>query len=150
MTRRKKTRKTGPLAPSKTTKPAWEKPKPDQTRAYAGKGNKPGSRFNVKTNDGSKANNQHKSSNDPRHGSKKPIELVSPAPQSTENDAAAAELHALENDPRLQSLLTMVEEGTELNDADILFLDKCTERFAELAAQLGIELEDDDDEDSDD
>ncbi|RUO42084.1 GTPase-activating protein [Pseudidiomarina aestuarii] len=155
MTRRKKTRTTGPLAPSKKPLEPKSKKAP-ATRTGPHKGHKPGSRFNVaaaKPNTPSSA----KSSTDPRHGSKKPIKLVdpnqvtpTPARQKLFDRAAAlAELNALQNDARLQKLLAKLEADQELTPSELEYVDLRTDRFNQLAEQLGIEIDDEDDEDFD-
>lgn len=152
MTRRKKTRTTGPLAPSK--KPLEPKSKKAPvTRTGPHKGHKPGSRFNVaaaKPN----ASSSTKASADPRHGSKKPVQLVdpnqvvlTPARQKLFDRAAAlAELNALQSDERLQKLLGKLEADQELTSSELEYVDLRTDRFNQLAEQLGIEVDDDDDD----
>ncbi|MBY6064198.1 hypothetical protein CWI80_06565 [Pseudidiomarina sediminum] len=151
MTRKKKTRKTGPLAPSKAPKANLQRAASEQTK-HKGKGKKPGSRFNVASQAASQGASQSTASNDPRHGSKKPIQLVSSKPAPLEAEAATAtfdrkaaerELQQLENDHRLQGLLEAMEEGEELTRDDLAYVDTCTARFEQLAEQLGIDLEDD-------
>lgn len=151
MTRRKKTRKTGPLAPSKRVTPEWEKSKPDASGAHAGKGRKPGSRFNVAP--ASKAQVTAQANvHDPRLGSKKPITLmaadaVAPVVPSFDRKAAMAELAAIENDERLQDLLDRLDEGDELSVAESRYVDERTTRFEQLAELLGLDLNDDEDDD---
>jgi|TARA_Y100001973_G_C5052482_1_gene258399 ribosome assembly protein YihI (activator of Der GTPase) len=155
MTRKKKTRKTGPLAAPKKSKEELKRAAPEPSK-HKGKGKKPGSRFNVakaKTTSPQQAGGQ----DDPRFGSKKPITLVSataPAAASAtagfDRAAAQAELQALENDPRLQALLADIEEGADLSAADEAYVDERTERFEQLAQQLGLSLDDDDDDDWED
>ena len=161
MTRVKKTRKTGPLAPSKKVEKDWQQPKAKSAPTkptHKTKGHKPGSRFNPTSN---KAKRRDASGNtqahDPRHGSKKPISLVDPkqavpVPKqpSFDRKAAMAELTSIENDERLQALLERAEDGETLNASDTKYMEERTERFSQLAEMLGIELEDDDDLDFDD
>jgi hypothetical protein len=156
MTRVKKTRKTGPLAAAKKTQPEWEKPSRAKAPAKApqkNKGRKPGSRFNV-------SNDQRQSSGaaggrateDPRFGSKKPIQLIRPdqlaeaTQPAFDRNAALAELNAIENDDRLQALLDRADEGDELSANEARYVEERTERFAQLAEQLGIEIDDSDDD----
>lgn len=157
MTRVKKTRKTGPLAPAKQPQNDWEKPKgktvPPKTTQKT-KGHKPGSRSNPVTGSpkGS-AKTEANALNDPRHGSKKPITLIDPAQQHVQQvkqpafdrKAALAELSALENDQRLEQLLDRVDAGETLSKAEAAYVEERTERFAQLADLLGIDLDDDDD-----
>ena len=154
MTRKKKTRKTGPLAPSKAPKANLQRAASDPTK-HKGKGKKPGSRFNVASQTANKETAHGSSSNDPRHGSKKPIQLVSTQPVAAvppafDHGAAEQELQQLENDIRLQGLLEAMEQGAELTDDELAYVDVCTARFEELAEQLGIEIDADDDEWEDD
>lgn len=152
MTRVKKSRKTGPLAPSKAVKKPWEAPKGKPSSGKAprkGKGHKPGSRFNPAMNQAKTASTGHRGVPDPRHGSKKPIPLVAPATpeksvEAPNRDAAHAELQALENDVRLQQLLDKIDQDLPLTDAEQAYVDECTERFNVLADILGLDLEDDD------
>lgn len=152
MTRVKKSRKTGPLAPSKAVKKPWEAPKGKPSSGKAprkGKGHKPGSRFNPAMNQAKTASTGHRGVPDPRHGSKKPIPLVAPATpeksvEALNRDAAHAELQALENDVRLQQLLDKIDQDLPLTDAEQAYVDECTERFNVLADILGLDLEDDD------
>src|SRR5690554_5448248 len=107
MTRVKKTRKTGLLAPAKKVQPEC----------------------------------------------KKPIQLISPeqlaatpTPAPFDRKAALAELSAIENDERLQALLDRADDGEQLSAAESRYVEERTERFAQLADQLGIELDDSDDD----
>lgn len=156
MTRKKKTRKTGPLAAPKKSKEELKRSAPEPSK-HKGKGKKPGSRFNVAASKSVTTEKRKSSNDDPRFGSKKPIELVSAASTtqatttpSFDRAAAEAELRALESDPRLQRLLTAIEEGEDLSAADEAYVDERTERFEQLAEQLGLSLEDDDDDDWED
>lgn len=153
MTRKKKTRKTGPLAAPKKSKDEIKRSAPEPSK-HKGKGKKPGSRFNVADTKPSATGKGAKATDDPRFGSKKPIQLVSvssshdaPKAASSFNRAAAeAELQALENDPRLQRLLAAIEAGEDLSAADEAYVDERTERFEQLAQQLGLSLDDDEDD----
>lgn len=159
MTRVKKSRKTGPLAPSKAATKPWETPKGKPSSGKTtrkSKGHQPGSRFNPNMGQQSAGRNSQPALQDPRHGSKKPIPLVTLAtatdskPLLVAQDAAYAELQALENDARLHELLDKIDQEIPLTDAEQAYVDECTERFAELADQLGLDLDDDDDEEDDD
>lgn len=156
MTRVKKTRKTGPLAAAKKTQPEWEKPSRAKAPAKApqkNKGRKPGSRFNV--SDGQRQSSRFvggQATEDPRFGSKKPIQLIRPdqlaeaTKPAFDRKAALAELNAIENDDRLQALLDRADEGGELSATETRYVEERTERFAQLAEQLGIEIDDSDDD----
>ncbi|MDN7125418.1 Der GTPase-activating protein YihI [Pseudidiomarina terrestris] len=150
MTRKKKTRKTGPLAAAKTPKADVQR-KAHEASKHKGKGQKPGSRFNV-AQDKARHSGSTAPATDPRLGSKKPIQLVNsqaPTPVSTtpsfDSAAAHAELQALEQDTKLQSLLERMEQGEDLTVAEEAYVDERTERFEQLAEQLGIALDDDED-----
>jgi ribosome assembly protein YihI (activator of Der GTPase) len=90
---------------------------------------------------------------DPRIGSKKPIPLIvgdapkvvkkKPAPVKAEPEQ---ELDLLENDARLDELLSRLENGEKLNAEEQAYTEKTLDRIDELMVELGIEFEDDDDE----
>src|SRR5690606_28137723 len=160
MTRVKKSRKTGPLAPSKAVKKPWEAPKGKPSSGKAprkGKGHKPGSRFNPAMNQAKTASTGHRGVPDPRHGSKKPIPLVAPAApeksvEALTRDAAHAELQPLEHDLRFQQLLHNMDHALPLTDAEQAYVDESTERCIVLSDILGLDLDDHDydgDEDED-
>ena len=157
MTRVKKTRKTGPLAAAKKTQPEWEKPnraKAPEKASHKTKGRKPGSRFNINSAQGKASAAGAKGIEDPRVGSKKPIQLITPTqlaeaaakPVAFDRKAALAELASIENDERLQALLDRADDGEDLTAPEVRYVDERTERFAQLAEQLGIELDDSDDD----
>lgn len=158
MTRVKKTRKTGPLAAAKKTQPEWEKPtraKVPEKASHKTKGRKPGSRFNISSAKGQPSASGGKGIEDPRVGSKKPIQLITPSqlaeeaapkPAQFDRKAALAELASIENDERLQALLDRADDGEDLTASEARYVDERTERFAQLAEQLGIELDDSDDD----
>src|SRR5690554_1404010 len=109
MTRAKKSRKTGPLAPSKAVKKPREAPKgkPSSGKApRSGEGHKPGCRLTPAMSQATAASTGRRGRPDPRHGSKKPIPLVALATPgksvaALKRDGAHAELRALESDVRL-------------------------------------------------
>jgi ribosome assembly protein YihI (activator of Der GTPase) len=151
MTRQKKSRKPGPLAPSLKPKALVERVTPED-RVYAGKGHKPGTRFNVTSGANKGTTSATSSGKDPRHGSKQPIALITPkqplvpATQAQQRAAAEAELAQLENDSKLQTLLERLENDEKLTTAELSYVDKRTERFEQLAELLGLEVDDDDDD----
>jgi len=166
MTRIKKTRKSGPLAPSKEAKARVANASTKES-VKQGKGHKPGSRHSaqlLKAQGQQGAKGKDQAQQDPRHGSKKPVQLVNPQAQQQEAQAAPRvattappttdqlqqQLQALEHDQRLQGLLEQIEQGHDLNAADLAYVDACTERFQELADALGMDLDDDEDEFVDD
>lgn len=132
----------------------------DRKRDKKHRGNAPGSRGGEHPHTQNSKGN--KPSQDPRIGSKKPVELGSvstpvvrsvkakvekPAPLSPE-----AELALLENDDRLDGLLERVEQGETLSKEDQVWVDATLDRIDELMEQLGISYEDDeqDEEKTDD
>ncbi|CAI8152756.1 Der GTPase-activating protein YihI [Pseudidiomarina mangrovi] len=151
MTRQKKSRKPGPLAPSLKPKAMVERVTPED-RVYAGKGRKPGSRFNVASSAKKATGNTAGGAKDPRHGSKQPIALIKPqqaAPivsEAQKRAAAEAELAQLENDSKLQLLLERLDNDEELTAAELRYVDTRTERFEQLAELLGLEVDEDDDD----
>ncbi|WP_312240797.1 Der GTPase-activating protein YihI [Pantoea sp.] len=97
---------------------------------------------------------------DPRIGSKKPIPLVAegqsvkkpaaqPKPATQPKKAAlspAEELETLENDQRLDALLDRLENGDALSAEDQAWLDETLDRIDVLMEELGIQLDDDADD----
>ncbi|OSM95181.1 MULTISPECIES: Der GTPase-activating protein YihI [Lonsdalea] len=94
---------------------------------------------------------------DPRIGSKKKIPLtpadeipvVSVAEPELEQRATLspeAELEMLENDPRLDELLDLLEKGETLSVKDQSWVDEKLDRIDALMELLGIELDDDEEE----
>lgn len=144
MTRRKKSRKPGPLAPAK--KPKDTSASVDSSRGKKkGKGLKPGQRHSSTATKQS-ASQSRSQQPDPRKGSRRKIPLVSVASAATVSQLTPAEeLKRLEQDETLQALVTRFEQGEELSDAEQQYLDEKSERYEQLATELGIDLEDDDD-----
>lgn len=101
---------------------------------------------------------QNTAPKDPRIGSKKPIPLIvgdapkvvkkKPAPVKVEpvRLTPEQELDLLENDARLDELLSRLENGEKLNAEEQTYTEKTLDRIDELMVELGIEFEDDDDE----
>ncbi|OCG34646.1 hypothetical protein A9G29_03035 [Gilliamella sp. Fer2-1] len=128
------------------------------------KGLPSGSRFNNQENNKNK--NSTKTVKDPRVGSKKPISLiaetssnVTQAKQPTKpakmvlssNLSPQQELEQLENDPKLDKLLDLVEQNSKLTKEQQTYLDSKLNRIDELMQQLGYTDDDFDDiEDQDD
>ncbi|ABM22894.1 Der GTPase-activating protein YihI [Shewanella putrefaciens] len=152
MSRSKKTRKGGENSPK--LQPRVKK----QDRAVAtGKrkesGNKSGSRHNEGLILAQAPQQTATQKKDPRHGSKKPVALAIPAATETTQTAKAKQpkltdeqkLLKLEEDPRLNQLLDMLEEGRNLNDADQKWLDQQLNKIEALMIKLGISDELDED-----
>lgn len=142
MTRIKKSRKPGPLAPRKVERTPNEAVKAEPKSKDKGKGQKPGSRYSVQ-NQKPQHGTHGKSLTDPRLGSKKPIALTVAASKSLTPEQ---EFNQLENDRKLQDLLTKLESGYVLNKRDQAYVDEKLARYQELAEQLGIDLDALDDE----
>ncbi len=152
MSRSKKTRKGGENSPK--LQPRVKK----QDRAVAtGKrkesGNKSGSRHNEGLILAQAPQQTATQKKDPRHGSKKPVLLAIPAATETTQAAKVKQpkltdeqkLLKLEEDPRLNQLLDMLEEGRDLNDADQKWVDQQLNKIEALMVKLGISDELDED-----
>ena len=131
----------------------------DRRRDKKHRGHASGSRANPETRT-SKGGRQNDTVKDPRIGSKKPIALVAEdqtAPAKVKKAVAKSavekarltpeeELAKLENDPRLDNLLDRLESGETLSAEDQGWLDAALDRIDELMEQLGIAMDDDEDE----
>lgn len=151
MTRRKKSRKPGPLAPAK--QPRDEKAIDNAVKGKKkGKGKKPGQRHTVDKPQSPGRSSVKSQSDDPRKGSQKKVKLVSAVAISSASQVdetpltAEQELTQLEQDVKLQQLLERFENGDELSASEQRYVDEKSERYEQLAAQLGIDLDDWDDE----
>ncbi|OCG16901.1 hypothetical protein A9G24_00660 [Gilliamella sp. App6-5] len=120
------------------------------------KGLPSGSRFN--NQDDNKNKNSTNKSKDPRIGSKKPISLVvesssaitKPVKQPKPIKSILSpqqELEQLENDPKLDILLDLVEQNTKLTKDQQTYLDSKLNRIDELMQELGYTDDDFEDED---
>ncbi|BDM62748.1 Der GTPase-activating protein YihI [Shewanella sp. NFH-SH190041] len=150
MARSKKTRKVN----QNGAKVAPRSKKADRTIAIKKRdtGNKTGSRSNEgalqKSAPGAK---QQGSSQDPRHGSKRPVALTLPSqPQQPIKQKVVQpkltdeqKLLQLEEDPRLNQLLDQLEEGRDLPAADQQWLDKQLAKIEALMEKLGLSEEED-------
>lgn len=168
MTRAKKSRGSGQIGVRH--KPAAEarlsRERPVETKKK-GSGLKSGSRNSpeqVKNTTTAGRDNK-----DPRHGSKKPIPLVvsaaeqkllqqdvnfAPKAQLTKAKAQVLppeqELAQLEQDERLLALVDRVEQGEILTGKDAKYFNSKTARHAELLALLGLDQDDDSDDEPED
>lgn len=156
MTRQKKTRKTGPIAARKLPKDEWKKKVVESNKKPVKyKGLPPGSRFNEKLNAPHAGQQTGATLNDPRHGSKKPIALIMPGKSNKQKAGKlnvvdltpAEELALLENDERLQDFLDALDDGETLHAEDQAWVDQQLARFQQLAEILGLDLDDEDEED---
>ncbi|MCL1051970.1 Der GTPase-activating protein YihI [Shewanella abyssi] len=141
MSRSKKSRKSNENAPKLA--PRTKK----QERVLAGKkqvaGNKAGSRHNASMIE-SQANGGSAKNSDPRHGSKKPVQLNIVKEKKVESKPKGPKLSdeqkllKLEEDPRLNSLLDMLEEGKNLAQDDQKWLNKQLTQIETLLDKLGL------------
>jgi len=150
MTRIKKTRKAGDSAPKHA--PRTKKSERVVARKKQDSGNKAGSRQNPA---GSVTAKGSKTAKDPRIGSKKPVtlgaEVVTSQPKVAKVKLTDEQrLLQLEEDPRLNQLLDMLEEGRDLSAADQQWLEQQLAKIEALMQKLGIEDLDDTDIVSDD
>jgi ribosome assembly protein YihI (activator of Der GTPase) len=131
MTRRKKTRKTGPLAPPKA---AREKRATDTVSKgkKKGKGGAPGQRHSSPQVVSRETTTSVEK--DPRHGSQRKVTLIMTPEQ---------ELKQLQDDVKLQSLMERFANDETLTTKEQRYLDEKSERYEQLAAQLGYPLDDD-------
>jgi len=145
MARSKKTRKGGENGPkfAPRVKKADRK-NPEGKRGETGK--KSGSRHNETLLKQNAPSNAGKST-DPRHGSKKPVALtpVVKASKPAEKDKPKQpkmtdeqKLLKLEDDPRLNNLLDMLEEGRDLSAEDQKWLDLQLDQIERLMDLLGL------------
>ncbi|MFB2649989.1 MULTISPECIES: Der GTPase-activating protein YihI [Shewanella] len=151
MSRSKKTRKGGENSP-KLQPRVKKQDRAEVTGKRAEKGNKSGSRHNEALIQAQAPQKKAAQSKDPRHGSKKPVALA--LPTATEKPATPKvkqpkltdeqKLLKLEEDPRLNQLLDMLEEGRNLSNDDQQWLDQQLNKIEALMIKLGIsdELED--------
>ncbi|MCL1124427.1 Der GTPase-activating protein YihI [Shewanella surugensis] len=141
MSRSKKTRKSNENAPQSKSRSKKEERVP--TGKKQDSGNRSGSRHNESIIQANASGNTQKN-NDPRHGSKKPIQLAikieKPSPKKEKSPKMSDEdkLLKLEDDPRLNSLLDMLEEGKNLTADDQEWLNKQLTRIEQLMDKLGI------------
>ncbi|NIF24058.1 MULTISPECIES: Der GTPase-activating protein YihI [Pantoea] len=122
-------------------------------------GHSAGSRANppAKQNSGSAGN---KADRDPRTGSKTPVPLIAegktqpvvkaqPKPKPAVQKVRLTpeeELAKLENDDRLDSLLDRLEQGETLSAEEQAWLDETLDRIDELMEQLGISMDDEEED----
>ncbi len=142
MSRSRKTRKCN----ENTPKYKGRTKKADRTVAAKKKdsGNRSGSRHNESLI--SKQSDQGKQAklNDARHGSKKPVALNLPTKEVKQAKPKQPKLTdeqkliKLEEDPRLNKLLDMLEEGRDLNQEDQTWLDTQLDQIEILMKRLGI------------
>ena len=138
MARQKKSRKVGKIGISKTPSNVR---KPTEKRVKKHLGKPAGSRNNellIVKQDAKKANK------DPRHGSKKPVSLVAETKEQksvakkVKYFSPAQELAAIEQDPRLASLLDKIDLGKKIAREDQEHVDQTLSRHKILCDMLGL------------
>lgn len=146
MAKQRKSRKVGLIGVRKDPDYVHEK---SSGRVKKHKGKPPGSRHNVETTKSQTSSGAV--SKDPRHGSKKPVQLVkSPVkPAQRKYATPAEELAALEADGRLSALLDKLDEGKTLTAEQQRYVDEKMARHRILCDLMGIR-DDEDEEDDDD
>lgn len=121
-----------------------------------------GSRYQERSN--AQNSNYPSMEKDPRIGSKKPIPLLIDAKEEKALNtnkqkinkveksilSPAEELVLLENDERLAALLTDLEEGKKLAKDEMTYVDSKLDRIDTLLKIVGIELDDEEDDDKPD
>ncbi|MGK3143764.1 Der GTPase-activating protein YihI [Pantoea sp. C2G6] len=132
----------------------------DRKRDKKHRGHASGSRANPVASESS-GGRQANSVKDPRIGSKKPVALIAdgkttsarvktgaekPAAPKKVRLTPEEELAKLENDERLDALLDRLENGETLSAEDQGWLDASLDRIDELMEQLGIVMDDAEDE----
>ncbi|RUO33701.1 Der GTPase-activating protein YihI [Aliidiomarina soli] len=157
MTRRKKTRKQGPLGVKSQPKNLREHGATDNSKKPQRSKGKPAGNRHAEGAAKSPAATAASRQNDPRVGSKRkiPLNAASPAPVTAKKAAAEPlspeqEFAALEENERLQTLLAKLDDGKALTAEDQQWVDRQLTRYRALAEKLGIDLEDDDDDSDDD
>ncbi|OON36967.1 GTPase-activating protein [Izhakiella australiensis] len=133
----------------------------DRKRDKKHRGNAAGSRGNPDVQ--SQKGTSGAKPKDPRIGSKTPVPLGSGAQATRSNPAGKSvlpeappkatmppqeELAMLENDERLDTLLDRLENGDSLSGEDQVWLDQTLDRIDTLMEQLGIALDDGDQDES--
>ena len=141
MPRKKKSRKVGqigiPKSSSNTRKPIEKK-----TRKHLGK--PAGSRNSEVVL--SKESNNTNDSKDPRHGSKKPVDLFvtknkNEPTEKVKHFSPAKELEAIEKNEKLSSLIDKLELGKKLSKEEQHYVDKHLARHKVLCSLLGLDKE---------
>lgn len=172
MARKKKSRKVSDIMPARKAdkKPVVEKPRSGKKLTRYELDAKAREDKRKKKHKGRPAGSRHSSvaeqkpaaqqgSQDPRIGSRKQVPLIveyvnrdHKAPPSLEKPKPTAldplvELEQLENNEILNELLDQLEAGRILKPKDQAFVDECLQRVEQLMQQLGLEQEEENDED---
>lgn len=172
MARQKKTRRITDIMPTRKADKKSELPKSrsgkkltryeldakarEEKKKRKHKGLASGSRHSMQEN---KANEAQTVVKDPKIGSKKKVPLIVefvnkpekgqtiPAVKPAKQIDPMQELENLENNEILNELLDALDQGKTLSKADQQFVDECLDRVAELMKELGIEDEEENDDD---
>lgn len=172
MARKKKTRKISDVMPIRKADKKPEMPKArsgkkltryeldakarEDKKKRKHKGLASGSRHSVVEE---KTNKLQRETKDPKIGSKKKVPLVVefvnkpekgqtiPAVKPVKKLDPMQELENLENNEILNELLDALDEGKTISKADQQFVDECLDRIAELMEELGIEDEEENEDD---
>lgn len=176
MTRQRKSRKPGALGAKSQPKNLREHkgadtaPKPPKS-----KGKPPGNRHSIET-EKPKSSGGSAQERDPRVGSKRKIELQVPSEKTVKSKPPVAakvtakaptaapaakvdpenisqaedEFARLENDPRLQDLLAQMDAGDDISKQDSAWVEAQLDRYRQLADELGIDVDEVEDEEDDD
>ncbi len=171
MARKKKTRRITDIMPTRKADKKPEMPKRagkkltryeldakarEEKKKRKHKGLTSGSRHSVAEEGGNKPQQVMK---DPKIGSKKKIPLivefvnkpekgqVIPVVQPVKKQDPMQELENLENNEILNELLDALDEGKSISKSEQQFVDECLDRIAELMEELGIEDEEENQDD---
>jgi ribosome assembly protein YihI (activator of Der GTPase) len=141
MARQKKSRKVGKIGITKTPSNVR---KPTEKRAKKHLGKPAGSRNNEAL---TVKQDLKKVNKDPRHGSKKPVSLIVDtkeqklASKKVKYFSPAQELAAIEQDPRLATLLDKIDLGKKIAREDQQYVDLTLARHKILCDMLGLKDE---------
>lgn len=138
MARQKKSRKVGKIGISKTPSNV-RKPTEKRVKKHLGKP------AGTRNNEALTVNQDRKKSNkDPRHGSKKPVNLIAEtkeqklAVQKVKHFSPTQELASIEQDPRLAALLNKIDLGKKIAREDQHYVDQTLARHKVLCEMLGV------------
>ncbi|MDO6611957.1 Der GTPase-activating protein YihI [Shewanella sp. 1_MG-2023] len=145
MARSKKSRKGGENGPTQAPRVKKADRKVTGSRKKDN-GHKSGSRHNEALIEQQSPHVTTSKSNDPRHGSKKPVPLMVKAVETTAPVAKVKQpkltdeqkLLKIEDDPRFNNLLDLLEEGKDLSADDQKWLDSQLAKMEALMEKLGI------------
>ncbi|WP_299570988.1 Der GTPase-activating protein YihI [uncultured Shewanella sp.] len=146
MARSKKSRKGGENGPTQAPRVKKADRKVTGSRKKDN-GHKSGSRHNEALIEQQSPHVTTSKSNDPRHGSKKPVPLMIKSAETTAAPVAKVKqpkltdeqkLLKLEDDPRFNNLLDLLEEGKDLSADDQKWLNGQLAKMEALMEKLGI------------